>query len=84
MKFLMVTIVDAITLGGNGTIDVLKWWVDALYAVHPDLKSQTVGTMSLGQGCITSAPKKQKSCRQFNSRHFVRSEEGIGRDILPS
>ena len=60
MKFLMGVMTDALTLGGNGTIYVVKWWVDASYVMQTDFKSQTVGTMPPGQGYIMSASKKQK------------------------
>ena len=56
----MVKMTDALTLGGNGKIDVVKWWVDASYAVHPNLRSHTGGMILIGQGFITSASKKQK------------------------
>ena len=56
----MGVMTDALTLGGNGTIYIVKWWVDASYVMHPNLKSQDGGTMSLGQGCIMSSSKKQK------------------------
>ena len=59
MSFLFGTASDALTLGGD-TLDVVRWWVDASYAPHPDMKSHTGGTMSFGHGCITSASKKQK------------------------
>jgi hypothetical protein len=29
---------------------ILKWWVDASHAVHPDMKSHTGGTLSMGKG----------------------------------
>jgi hypothetical protein len=38
----------------------LQWWVDASYAIHPDLKSQTCATMSMGKGSIYSQSCKQK------------------------
>ena len=60
LQFLKGTVSDALTLGGNKRINVVKWWVDTSYAVHPDCKSQTGGTISLRQGCITSASKKHK------------------------
>ena len=33
MKFLIGVITDALTLGGKGTIYVVKWWVDASYGM---------------------------------------------------
>ena len=41
----------------DGTI---RWWVDASYAVHPDMRGHTGGTMSLGSGSVYSTARKQK------------------------
>ena len=30
----------------------IKWWIDASFAVHPDMRSHTEGTMSLGKGSV--------------------------------
>ena len=46
-------------LGGNDEVD-LKWWIDASFAVHPDMRSHTGMTMSLGHGCPYSSTNKQK------------------------
>jgi len=42
---------------GNGTI---RWWVDASYAVHPNMRSHTGATMTLGKGSPYSISSKQK------------------------
>jgi hypothetical protein len=39
---------------------ILKWWVDASHAVHPDMKSHTRGTLSMGKGSTCSASKSQR------------------------
>ena len=39
---------------------IIKWWVDASYAVHPDMKSHTGACMSLGKGSIYSSSTRQK------------------------
>jgi hypothetical protein len=39
---------------------ILKWWVDASHAVHPDMKSHTGGTLSMGKGSTCSASKVQR------------------------
>jgi hypothetical protein len=39
---------------------ILKWWVDASHAVHPDMKSHTGGTLSMGKGSTCSASKSQR------------------------
>lgn len=41
-------------------MNVVKWWVDGSYAVHPDMRSHTGGTMSLGKGSIYSTSIRQK------------------------
>lgn len=38
----------------------IKWWVDASFGVHPDCRSHTGATMSLGAGSIYSSSTKQK------------------------
>jgi hypothetical protein len=39
---------------------VIKWHVDASFAVHPDMKSHTGATMSLGKGSAYATSKPQK------------------------
>ena len=38
-----------LTLEANNT-NILKWYVDAAYAVHPGMKSHTGATLKMGQG----------------------------------
>jgi len=42
---------------GNG---IIRWWVDASYAVHPNMRSHTGATMTLGKGSPYSLSSKQK------------------------
>jgi hypothetical protein len=39
---------------------VVKWYVDASLAVHPDFKSHTGAMMMLGKGAMQSIARKQK------------------------
>eukprot|EP00978_Attheya_sp_CCMP212_P046656 scaffold403813_cov59-Attheya_sp.AAC.3 len=48
-----------LTLEGENII-FIKWWVDASYVVHPDMRSHTGATMSLGKGSIYSTSTRQK------------------------
>ena len=41
-------------------LNVVHWWVGALYGTHPYLKGQTGAMISIGKGCVTSVSKKQK------------------------
>ena len=38
----------------------IKWYVDVSFAVHPDFRSQTGGTMTFGKGAVQLLSKKQK------------------------
>ena len=39
--------------------EILCWWVDASFAIHPDMKSHTGATISLGGGCPFSLSLRQ-------------------------
>ena len=42
------------------TIGVIKWFIDASFAVHPDFKSHTGAEMTMGRGTMIPVSKKQK------------------------
>eukprot|EP00957_Ditylum_brightwellii_P178040 13561452-Ditylum_brightwellii.AAC.1 len=48
----------------------LKWFIDAAFAVHYDLKSHTGSAFTLGKGSISSDSTKQK----VNSRSSTEAE----------
>ena len=58
---------------------VVTWWVDASYAVHPNMKGHTGATMSMGKGSPYSASLKQK----LVSRSSTESELIGVHDVLP-
>jgi hypothetical protein len=59
MKYLQTTteLVLRLSMDDPGKV---RWWVDASYAVHPNMKGQTGGTMSMGRGSVYSTSIKQK------------------------
>ena len=59
MKYLQTSIDMELTLEANSPIRAI-WWVDAAYAVNPDMKSQTGGVMTLGKGAVYATLSKQK------------------------
>ena len=59
LKYLKGTRGLPMILGGNDEVD-LKWWIDASFAIHPDMRSHTRVTMSLGHGCPYSSTNKQR------------------------
>jgi len=57
---------------------VIKWWVDASFAVHSDYKSHTGACMSLGKGCPINISSKQK----INTRSSTEAELVGVNDVL--
>ena len=41
-------------------LHIIKWFVDASFAVHPDFKSHTGGSMTYGTGMPITKSRKQK------------------------
>ena len=59
MRYLNATADLILTIKAED-LTVIKWWVDASYAVHENMRSHTGATMSLGGGCLYSKSTKQK------------------------
>ena len=55
---------------GCDDIQSLYTWIDAAYAVHPNMRSQTGGTMSMGWGTLHNKSSKQK----LNTKSSTESE----------
>ena len=49
---------------------IVQWWVDASYAVHPNMRSHTGATITLGKGSLFSKSSKQK----LNTRSSTEAE----------
>ena len=58
---------------------IVKWYVDASYAVHPDFKSHTGGVMTQGNGSIITVSRKQK----MNTTSSTEAELVATHDCLP-
>jgi hypothetical protein len=58
---------------------IMKWWVDASFAVHPDMKSHTGATASLGRGSVYSASTRQK----LNTKSSTEAELVAVDDVMP-
>ena len=61
------------------TLKTLYMWVNASYSVHPDMRSYTRGTMSLGCGVLNTMSAKQK----LNTKSTTESEVVGTSDYLP-
>ncbi len=65
-------------LAADGT-GVLSWYVDASFAVHPDMKGHTGGTMTMGTGFPLDKSTKHK----LNTRTSKESEIVAVDDLIP-
>ena len=68
-----------LTIGAD-SLQKLTTWVDAAYAVHPDMKSHTGGFVSLGTGAIMCKSTKQK----LNTKSSTEAEVVGASDFLPA
>ena len=69
MKYLNGTQDMKLTLSTKN-LRSIKWYVDTSFAVHPDFRSQTGGTMTIRKGAVQSLSKKQK----LNTRSSTEAE----------
>ena len=65
---------------GADDLGKIRTWVDASYAVHPDMKSHTGGAMSFGRGGILCKSTKQK----LNTKSSTEAEFVGASDYLPN
>jgi len=56
-----------------------KWWVDASFATHNDMRSHTGGVMSMGKGAMWASSRKQR----INTKSSTEAELVGVNDILP-
>ena len=78
LQFLRATKDDFLTLSAT-SLHHVRWWVDASYAVHPDMKSHTGGALSLGSGVIYGTSKRQK----LNTKSSTEAEVVGADDVMP-
>jgi hypothetical protein len=59
MKYIRGTRTLPLILSADAT-GILKWWVDASFAVHPNMRGHSGGGLSLGRGFPIVGSTKQK------------------------
>jgi hypothetical protein len=77
IQYLRGTIDMTLTLSADH-MHVIKWWVDASYAVHENMRSHTGASMSLGRGMIYCKSSKQK----LNTKSSTEAEVVATSDML--
>jgi hypothetical protein len=78
MKYLRGTRDMVLTLEADN-LQILKWWVDASFAVHRDMRSHTGGVLSMGRGAIYSTSTRQK----LTTRSSTEGELVGVNDVMP-
>lgn len=77
MSYLKLTKDEVLTLRTDGT-NRLRWWIDAAFGVHPDMRSHTGAVMTMGSGAVQAISKKQK----VNTRSSTEAELVAVDDVL--
>jgi hypothetical protein len=78
MQYLRGSVYMPLTLEADD-VNVIKWWADASFAVHPDMKSHTGGMMTLGKGAIYGTSTRQK----INTKSSTEAELVGLNDVMP-
>jgi hypothetical protein len=78
ISYLYGTKALCLTLEANN-LSLTKWWVDGSYAIHPDMRSHTGATMSLGKGSIYSS----SLCQKLTTKISTEAEIVAVSDVLP-
>jgi hypothetical protein len=78
MKYLRGTIDMPLTMEADD-LSIVKWWVDASYGVHLDMKSHTGATMYMGKGSIYSRSTQQT----LNTKSSTEAELVGVDDVMP-
>ena len=69
MKYLQKAITLLLMLEADD-LQLVHWWIDRAFATHRDMRSHTVGAMSLGKGVIYGTSTRQK----LNTRSSTEAE----------
>ena len=78
MKYLRGTRNLPLILSADGS-GIMKWWVDASFAVHPNMRGHSGGGLSMGQGFPIVSSTKQK----LNTRSSTETEVVGADDFMP-
>jgi hypothetical protein len=78
IRYLRATKYMPLVLEADGT-HILKWWADAAFAVHPNMRSHTGGVGTMGRGAVVAMSAKQK----LNSTSSTEGELIGAADLMP-
>ena len=78
LDYLSDTLDDDQIIGAD-SLDILYMWVDASYAVHPNMRSHTGGALLFGTGILHGKSSKQK----LNTKSSTEAELVAVSDYIP-
>lgn len=77
LEYIKGTLKDVLTLKADD-LHVIKWYVDASFAVHADFKSHTGASMTYGSGAPITMSRKQKlNTRSSTEAELVGADDAI-------
>ncbi len=79
MRYIRGTRKMPLILSADGT-HILKWWVDASFAVHPNMRGHSGGGLSMGRGFPDMGSSKHK----MNTRSSTESEIVAADHFMPA
>jgi hypothetical protein len=79
MRYIRGTRMMPLILIANGSC-ILKWWVDASFAVHPNMRGHSGGGLSQGRGFSIMSSKRQK----LNTRSSTETKIVGAADFMPA
>ena len=79
LRYINGTRKDKLILSADD-LNIIKWYVDASFAVHPDFKSHTGGCMTMGKGSPISVSRKQGlNTRSSTEAELVGADDDVAR-----
>ena len=78
IRYLRQTLNIVLTLESDKT-HIVKWWIDASFAVHGDMRSHTGATMAMGKGSLYLTSTRQK----INTKSSTEAELVGVDDVMP-
>jgi hypothetical protein len=79
MRYIRGTRTMPLIMSANGS-GILKWWVDASFTVHPNMRGHSGGGLSLGSGFPIMSSTKQK----LNTQSSTETEIVGTDDLMPA
>jgi hypothetical protein len=79
MRYIRGTHTMPLIPGANGS-GILKWWVDASFDVHPNMRGHSRGGLSLGRGFPIVSSTKQK----LKTQSYMETEIVGADDFMPA